>query len=72
MQITVKIGVYGAIVFALICLGVSIHGFVQTSDLTDPKLISDGRGFAFFWLFLSVVCVAIAGATWWIGKTSPE
>ena len=71
MQITVKIAIYGAIVFALVCLGVAINGFVQTGDLTDPKLVSDGRGFAFFWLFLAAVCAAIAAATWWISRT-PE
>ena len=71
MQITVKIGIVTSLIFALLCLGVSVNGFIQSAALTDPKLVSDGRGFAFFWLFISGVCVAIAYGTWWISRT-PE
>jgi hypothetical protein len=71
MQITIKIAIFGAIAFALVCLGASINGFIQTQALTDPQLISDGRGYAFFWLFLAIVCLAIAAATWWISR-APE
>jgi len=71
MQITVKIAIVGALAFAVACLGASIYGFVQTQGLTDPQLVSDGRGYAFFWLFLAVVCAAIAAATGWISR-APE
>jgi hypothetical protein len=68
MQITVKIAIFGALAFAVACLGASIYGFVQTQALTDPQLVSDGRGYSFFWLFLSGVSAAIAAATWWISR----
>lgn len=60
MQLSAKLAVYGAIVFAIVCFAVAIQGFVSLSEITDPAIASDAKGFAFFWTFLGAVAVGIA------------
>ena len=33
-----------AAIFALICLGVAINGFISLADIADPAQLSDAKG----------------------------
>jgi hypothetical protein len=62
-----------AAVFAAMCLGFAIVGFSSLGDITDPIQLADARGFAWFWVFLASVAIALGLATWWIaGKQSED
>lgn len=65
MQVSAKLAIYGAIVFAIVCLGVAAHGFISLREITDPQLASDAKGFAFFWAFLGAVGAGIAWLSRW-------
>ena len=64
-QMTMVIGA----IFAFICFGVAIHEFMSLSEATDPKVLSDARGFAWFWAFLGAVGATFCGVSWWIART---
>lgn len=65
MQVSAKLAIYGAIVFALVCFGVAAHGFISLREITDPQLASDAKGFALFWAFLGAVAAGIAWLSRW-------
>jgi hypothetical protein len=66
MNITARFAMWSSIVFAIICLGVAINGFSGLEAIADDAQRADGRGFAYFWLFLGMVAVACALASRWI------
>ena len=68
MQISMRMTVIFAAVFALICFGVAITGFSSLGDIADPAQRDDGRGFALFWTFLGVVATFFGTRGWWILK----
>jgi len=72
MQISAKLAMIGAAVFALVCFGFAITGFLSLGDITDPQQASDARGFAWFWTFLASVAVAAGLVSWWLIRTSPD
>ena len=59
--------IIGAI-FAVICFAVAGQGFMSLGELTEPKVISDARGYALFWAFLGAVALASAIVSWWIAR----
>ena len=69
MRLSAQITLWAGIVFAVICFGVAIHGFSSLGEATDAKVLSDAKGFAFFWAFLGVVGAVFAGVSWWMIKT---
>ena len=64
-QMTMVVGA----IFALVCFGVAINGFMSLGEITDAKTISDAKGFAFFWAFLGAVGLVFAVVSWWMAKT---
>jgi hypothetical protein len=66
MKITAQISMWGSVAFALVCLYVGFSGLSQLDALADEAARSDGRGFAFFWLFLAAIGIACALASWWM------
>ena len=66
MKITAQFSMWGSVAFALVCLYVGFSGLSQIDVIGDADARSDGRGFAFFWLFLGAIGVACALASWWI------
>ena len=69
MKISAQITLWAGIVFALVCFAVAIKGFSSLGEITDVKLLSDARGFAFFWAFLGIVGAVFAGVSWWMIRT---
>jgi hypothetical protein len=61
-----------AAIFAAICLGVAITGFISLSDLTDPTEVADARGFAWFWAFLASVAIGLGLLAWWVTRHHRE
>ncbi len=61
-----------AAIFAVICLGVAITGFVSLGDIADPAQAADAKGFAWFWTFLASVAIALGVVAWWMQRTSRD
>jgi hypothetical protein len=72
MNISAKLGVILAAIFALFCLGFAITGFLSLSDVIDPVKAADAKGFAWFWTFLAGVAIVFGALSWWIGKAQPR
>jgi hypothetical protein len=66
MRITAQFSMWASVAFALVCLYVGFSGLSQIDAIADAAARSDGRGFAFFWLFLGAIGAACALASWWI------
>jgi NADH:ubiquinone oxidoreductase subunit 6 (subunit J) len=64
IQATVYIGA----VFALVCLGVAVNGFLSLDDIADAAQRSDALGFASFWAFLGAVGAGLGVLAWWITR----
>ncbi|HET9047281.1 MAG TPA: hypothetical protein VFO33_10010 [Casimicrobiaceae bacterium] len=72
MRISAHFALWGAIVFALVCLYVAWDGFSSLDGLTNPQAREDARGFAWFWLFLAGVGGLAGVASWWILRSSAD
>ena len=72
MKITAKMSIVMAAIFAAVCFGVAITGFVSSGDIQDPQQRADGYGFAGFWAFLGMVAVVFGAVGVWIVKTHKE
>ena len=66
MKITAQFALWSSAVFALICLGIGLHGLSTLDAMADQAVRSDVRGFALFWIFLGGVAVLCGIAPWWI------
>ena len=66
MKISAQLAMWGGAIFSLVCLYIAWSGFSSIDTLTDPQVIDDARGFAWFWLFLAGVGAASCAASWWI------
>jgi hypothetical protein len=72
VQISAKLAVVLAAIFAAVCFGVAITGFTSIGDIVDPVQRSDGLGFAWFWAFLGTVALVFGALGFWIAKTHKE
>jgi hypothetical protein len=73
MRISINATIVIAALFAAMCLGFAIVGFTSLGDITDPKQLADAKGFAWFWVFLGSVAIALGLVTWWIaGQQSKD
>jgi len=72
LNITAKMSVIIAAIFAVICFSVAITGFTSLGDITDPVKKADGLGFAWFWTFLGAISVVLGAVSIWIVKTHKE
>jgi hypothetical protein len=66
MKFSLQATVVAAALFAAICLGVAITGFVSLGELADPTEIADAKGFAWFWSFLATVAIGFGVAALWL------
>ena len=69
MKITMKLSIFAAAIFSVLCFIGALHGFFSLGDITDPKQLADARGFAWFWAFLGFVGSAFSVLGWWLLKT---
>lgn len=72
MQISAKLSVILAAIFAAVCFGIAITGFASISDIEDPVRRSDGLGFAWFWAFLGSVAVVFGAIGVWMARTQGD
>ena len=72
MRISAQMTIYVAVVFALLCFGVAINGFLSMGDIDDPLVLADARGFAWFWAFLGSIAVLMGVVSWWLVRTGAE
>jgi hypothetical protein len=72
MNITAKMSVGIAAIFAVVCFSVAITGFTSIGDIADPQQRADGLGFAWFWTFLGVVAVVFGALGVWIVRTHKD
>ena len=72
MNISAKMSVVMAAIFAVVCFGVAITGFTSIGGIEDPVQRADGLGFAWFWTFLGGVAVVFGALSVWIIRTHKE
>ena len=72
MNITAKMSVVIAAIFAAVCFSVAITGFINSGDIVDPVQRADGFGFAWFWTFLGTIGVVFGALSVWILRTQGE
>ena len=72
MKISARLGAILAAVFAAICLGFAVTGFMSLREITDPTQAADARGFAWFWTFLAGVAIVFGALSWWIARTQKD
>jgi hypothetical protein len=64
LQATLVVGV----LLALAAGSVAFTGFMSLGEIRDPALLSDAKGYAWFWTFLAVVAGAIAVLAGWMAR----
>lgn len=67
LHATVVIG----ILLALAAASVAITGFASLGEIRDPALLSDAKGYAWFWAFLAAVAATVAALAGWMARTAP-
>ncbi len=72
MKLSAQMTVVVAAVFAAVCFGVAITGFTSLGDISDPVVLSDAKGFAWFWAFLGSVAVVMGAVSWWLVRTQKD
>jgi hypothetical protein len=69
MKISLQATVIMGAIFAIVCFGVGIRGFLSLGDVADPAQVSAARGFAWFWTFLGAVGAGFGALGWWLART---
>jgi uncharacterized protein (DUF885 family) len=72
MKISAQMTVVMAAIFAVICYGVAITGFLSLGDIADATQKSDAKGFAWFWAFLGAVATVFGLLARWIVRTQKD
>ncbi|HUQ27166.1 MAG TPA: hypothetical protein VM051_01150 [Usitatibacter sp.] len=72
MKLSAQMTLGLAVVFAIACFGGAISGFAALDEITDPTVLADSRGYAWFWTFLGAVAVVFALVSWWMIRTHKE
>ncbi len=72
MRFSAQLTMIMGLVFAAVCLGFAVTGFVSLREITDPAQASDAQGFAWFWAFLAAVALFFSGVSWWIARTERD
>jgi hypothetical protein len=72
MRLSLRATAMAAGVFAAICFGVAIEGFISLGDISDPTQLSDAKGFAWFWTFLGSIAVVCGLFSWRMASKSED
>jgi hypothetical protein len=72
MKISAKLATLMCVVFAAVCIGVAVTIFSSLGGVVDPVVLSDAKGFAWFWMFLAGVAVVFGVLSWWMVRTGAE
>jgi hypothetical protein len=68
LKISIQATMVIAAIFAAVCLGVAVTGFISLDDIADPGEVADARGFAWFWTFLASVAIGLGLLAWWLAR----
>jgi hypothetical protein len=66
MKISAAIAMWLCAAFALVCFGFAYSGFSALEAMADEAERELSRGYAWFWVFLSVVGIAFGILSWLI------
>ncbi|TAN40970.1 MAG: hypothetical protein EPN25_05755 [Nitrospirae bacterium] len=69
MKLTAQMTAVFAAIFATICFGFAITGFIALKSITDPVQAADSKGYALFWAFLGTVVLLFGVWATWIVRT---
>ena len=72
MKLSLQATLIASALFALLCFGVAIEGFLSLNELTDTVQRADAQGFAGFWAFLGGVATALGGLAWWMSRSAKD
>ena len=72
MKISAQMTVAMSAIFAVICFGVAITGFLSLGDIADATQMADAKGFAWFWTFLGSVATLFGLLALWMVRTQKE
>ena len=71
MKISIQLMFWFSLVFACLCIAYAGFGFSSIDAGADPQQIEDGRGYAWFWIFLGSIGVVLAVVSWRLTKEKP-
>ena len=69
MKISAQMTVVMSAIFAAVCFGVAITGFLSLGDIADATQKADAKGFAWFWTFLGSVASVFGLLALWLVRT---
>jgi len=72
VKISAHMSLWASIVFMLVSLYIAWSGFSSIDATMDAQAQADGRGYAWFWLFLAGVGALSALASWWMLRSGSE
>ena len=72
MKISAKMTVVMSAIFAIVCFGVAITGFMSLGDIADATQMADAKGFAWFWTFLGSVATVFGLLALWMVRTQKD
>jgi len=72
VKISAQMTVVMSAIFAVICFGVAITGFLSLGDIADATQMADAKGFAWFWTFLGSVATLFGLLALWMVRTQKE
>ena len=72
MKISAQMTVVMSAIFAVVCFGVAITGFLSLGDIADATQMADAKGFAWFWTFLGSVATLFGLLALWMVRTQKE
>ena len=61
-----------AIAFAAMCIAYGVVGFTSIDADATAAMREEGRGFAWFWIFLGSIGLACAAGSWWLLRSDTE
>jgi len=71
LKISAKLSVVLAAIFASVCYGVALEGFMSLGSL-QGQVHDDALGFAWFWAFLGTIAVVFGAIGAWMVRTAKE
>jgi hypothetical protein len=71
VKISAKLSIVIAAIFATICFGVALEGFMALGTL-EGQVRADALGFAWFWTFLGAIAVVFGALGVWLVRTAKE
>ncbi len=64
MKLSLQLTLYVSIAFAMLCLAYAAFGLHEMGAMPLGQERDDARGFAYFWMFLGGVGLAVAFVSW--------